>query len=99
MFETQRDRLTFRADTLSKLIKSAGFKIVRTEETVLSVRLSNWLKNNNLDIRRAEGIKKMFENMTSKVRDGLRCKRVENDWLFETKFFMLSAEKNDGELR
>lgn len=95
----KEDRLTFRADTLSKLIKSAGFKIVRTEETVLSVRLSNWLENNNLDIRRAEGIKKMFENMTSKVRDGLRCKRVENDWLFETKFFMLSAEKNDGELR
>jgi hypothetical protein len=63
------------------------------------VRLSNWVENNNLDIGRAEGIKKMFENMTSEVRDGLRCKRVENDWLFETKFFMFSAEKNDGQLR
>ena len=91
--DIKEERITFKPDTLRESIESAGFTVASTKEIVLTIRLSNWIDNNNLDKQRAERIKQMFVGMSDKVKQGLRCRKVGDDWLFETKFLILSAKK------
>jgi len=94
MFKLKEERITFMDEDLARLMKNAGFKMIKKKifwSRQSSIR--NWLENSGLPKSTIEKIFRMHLDLDDQGKRDYNMALKDNDCLIDMKFVILTGEK------
>lgn len=98
IFKLKEKRIVFTVDDLFVLMKTAGFKKIKTIYHIKKeFSVKNWLDNNSLDEQIKSKIFNLHVNASDKFKEAYNMKVTVNDCLIDVKDVIMVGEKGEEE--